>query len=63
MVGSPEFFAEAVGRRITKVLAAQHHLTDLDNPQVALHLLRSCLSLCKVNHLLRTVPAPLAANE
>ena len=61
--GSDKFFEEAVQRRVSKILAAQDHLEDLDNPQVALHLLRSCLSLCKVNHLLRTVPAPLAASQ
>ena len=32
------------------------HLSDIDNPQIELHLLRSCLSLCKVNYLLRTKP-------
>ena len=34
----------------------QSHLLDIDDPQVDLHLLRSCLSLCKLNYLLRTVP-------
>ena len=61
--GSPEFFDNAVGQRITKVLAAQAHLDDLDDPQIALHLLRSCLSLCKINHLLRTVPTHLACQQ
>jgi len=61
--GSPDFYDDAVQCRVAKVVDAQHHLSDLDNPQVALHLLRSCLSLCKVNHLLRTVPAPLAASQ
>ena len=53
----------AVEQRVSKVLAAQGHLDDLDNPQVALHLLRSCLSLGKVVHLLHTVPASLAASQ
>ena len=29
---------------------------DLDDPQVELHLLCSCLGVCKLNHLLRTIP-------
>ena len=32
--GSPSFFAEAVPKRMSKVLASQAHLADLDNPQV-----------------------------
>ena len=28
----------------------------MEDPQVELHLLRSCLGICKINHLLRTVP-------
>jgi len=54
--GSRAFFDTAISRRVSKVLDAQAHLPDLDHPQVALHLLRSCTSICKVNHLLRTVP-------
>ena len=61
--GSADFFQAAIGRRVSKVLAAQAHLEDLDNPQVALHLLRSCLSICKLNHLLRTVPPNVGATE
>ena len=38
-----------------KAFDAQSHLSELNNPQVELHLLRSCLSICKINHLLRTV--------
>ena len=44
VVGSPAFFDSAVGQRVQKVLEAQQHLSDLGNPQAALHLLRSCLS-------------------
>ena len=61
--GDAEFLCTAVGRRVSKVLAAQAHLEDLDHPQVALHLLKSCLSICKINHLLRTVPPSAAATE
>ena len=59
--GSHEFFDNFFKSRIDKVLDAQDRLPDLDNPQIALHLLRICLSLSKINHLLRTVP-PGSAN-
>ena len=39
-----------------KILDAQERLTDLDNPQIEIHLLKRTLSLCKLNHLLSTVP-------
>ena len=61
--GDADFFCAAVGRRVSRVLAAQAHLEDLDHPQVALHLLQSCLSIRKINHLLRTVPPRAAATE
>ena len=32
-------------------------MVDIEDPQVELHLLRSCLSVCKVTHLLRCVPS------
>lgn len=34
----------------------QRIILEINDPQVALHLLRSCLGVCKINHLLRTVP-------
>ena len=37
------------------MLQNQGLLQDLNNPQVELHLLRSCLGFCKINNLLRTV--------
>ena len=62
LLGSPvfgpdSFFDDSFGKKIDKVLFYQDQLTDLEDPQVELLLLRSCLSLCKVNHLLRTVPS------
>ena len=54
--GTPEFMASFPSTRVSKVLACQARLTDLDDPQVELHLLRSGLSLCKMVHLLRTTP-------
>ena len=43
-----------MAKRVEKVLSCQEHL-DIKDPQVELHLLRSCLGLCKINHILRTV--------
>jgi len=39
-----------------KVALTQDKLCLLDDSQVELHLLRSCLSSCKIVHLLHTVP-------
>ena len=43
--GSDSFFMDSVGRRVDKVLNCQDHLMDLEDPHMAMHLLRSCLSL------------------
>ena len=56
IVGINHFFDNFFQTRVSKVLDAQSHLSELNDPQVELHLLRSCLSLCKLNHLLRTTP-------
>jgi len=54
--GDDAFFSEFISSRSKKVAASQEKLSLIDNPQMELHLLRSCLSSCKVIHLLRTVP-------
>ena len=54
--GNEEFFESAFQKRISKVINAQSHLMDIDDPQIEFQLFRSCLSLPKINHLLRTVP-------
>ena len=54
--GSPSYVTEFVSQRVDKILDSQDRLTGLEDPQVELHLLRSCLSLCKLNHIIRTVP-------
>ena len=54
--GSAEFFENSVAKKVEKILEMQMYLEDLDDPQVELHLLRSCLSQCKLNYLLRTLP-------
>ncbi|XP_062503718.1 uncharacterized protein LOC134180557 [Corticium candelabrum] len=54
--GSSSYVTEFVSQRVDKILDWQDRLTALEDPQVELHLLRSCLSLCKLNHIIRTVP-------
>ena len=39
-----------------KGLEAQSILPELENLQVAIQLLRSCLRVCKFNHVLQTIP-------
>ena len=56
ILGSEEFTEAYVLNKVDKVLAMQDHLDDLEDPQVELHLLRSCLGLSKVMFLLRTLP-------
>ena len=45
--------------KINPVLNLHSIITSMDDSQVGLHLLRSCLGCCKINHLLRTVPQNL----
>ena len=43
IVGTDTFFDEFFKARVDYVLDAQSHLSDLDDPQVEIHLLRSCI--------------------
>lgn len=52
------FFEDFMKSKVESILAMQSHLVDFDDPQVALHLLWSCLSLCKLNKLLAQDTAP-----
>ena len=54
--GDDIFFNDFLSSRMGKVALTQEKLSLLDDPQVELHLLRSCLSSCKIIHLLLTVP-------
>ena len=54
--GSEEYYCGHIAKRVDKVLQCQEKLLNLDDPQIQLLLLRSCLSSCKINNLLRTVP-------
>ena len=56
--GTEHFTIKELNVRIDKVKGLQTLILELDDPQVELHLLRSCLNnVCKINHLLRTVPS------
>ncbi|XP_062514229.1 WD repeat-containing protein on Y chromosome-like [Corticium candelabrum] len=57
-----ELYDQAFRRQISKVLEAQKCLIDINNPQIELHLLRSCLALLKINHL-RTVAPDKATQQ
>ena len=61
--GSDSFFSSFVAKTMTQINTLQSTILELDDPQVELHILRSCLSVCKVNHLLRTVPPQLLASH
>ena len=61
--GKDDFIDSTLAKVVDKVLNSQNHLQDLDNPQVELHLLRSCLGSCKLNSLLRTVPPSLGSDQ
>ena len=54
--GSPSYVTEIVSQRVDKILDWQDRLTCLEDRRVELHLLRSFFSLCKLNHIIRTVP-------
>ena len=57
--GTEDWIAKSVNNKVEKILSMQAHLDDLDDPQIEQHL-RSCLSQCKLNSLLRTLPPHLA---
>ena len=61
--GKDDFIDSTLAKVVDKVLNSQSHLQDLNNPQVQLHLLRSCLGSCKLNSLLRTVPPSLGSDQ
>lgn len=54
--GTPDFFNSTIAHLVDAVHAIQAEITELDDPQVGVHLLRSCLGVGKINHILRTVP-------
>ena len=67
LLGSPLWgnpsFQQAVNSSISKTLSLQSSILALEDPQVELHLLRSCLGICKLNHILRTVPHDIVCDQ
>ena len=61
--GSEQYYDAVFQKHIKTVTKAQNHLIDIDNSQIEFHLLCSCLSLPKINHLLRTVPPGKATQK
>ena len=61
--GSSDYFLSFVGKAVNKVASLQDCLEGLGNPQVELHLLQSCLGVCKLNHLLRTISPNCAISQ
>ena len=54
--GSLDFYSDCFDRSLLRLSQAHALLGDLKDPQVELHLLRSCLGVCKITHLLCCVP-------
>ena len=48
MFETSEFFSSYFKKQVEQVVEAHSHLSDLENPQVELQLLRSCLSILKL---------------
>ena len=61
--GSPEFLSTFVGSVVDRVAVLQTRLRDLEDPQVELLLLCSYLGVCKLNHLLWTIPPGSVESE
>ena len=55
--GPPQFFDSFLSTKLDKTSSIQEKLAELEDPQVELHLLRSCLSVCKITHILHCVPS------
>ncbi len=63
LLGSDQYFVKYFSKRVDKVLKAQELLLDLNNPQVEIQLLRSCQSICKLNHLIQRVPSHMVSDQ
>ena len=61
--GSRDFFVSTIAQLVDRVVIIQSKIANLDDPQVALHLLRSCLGIGKINHILRTVPSHTISSQ
>ena len=55
-IGTPEFINSLAASRVEKASHLHNLITELDDPQSELTLLRSCAGVCKITHALRTSP-------
>jgi len=56
-IGEPEFCNQHTHARVAKALRVLNALGEVPDPQVALHLLRSCAAFSKMVFSIRVVPA------
>ena len=61
--GSEDFYNSYFASKVDRTLHFHSLLSFLEDPQCEFHLLRSCLSICKISHLLRTVPPDKAIRQ
>ena len=61
--GSDNFFDSYFASKVDRTRRLQELLCFLEDPQCEFHLLRSCLNVCKVTHLLCTVPPNRATHQ
>ncbi len=54
--GTAEYMSTCVSKLVAKAESTQEKIIGLDDPQVEMHLLRWCAGICKINHILRSVP-------
>ena len=60
----PSYFVRHVWLRWSRTGVSKLGMRlELDDPQVEMHLLRSCLGVCRINHLLRSVPKDNILNQ
>ena len=60
--GGSGLFARIINSTVAEVAELQDKIVALGDPQVELHLLRSCAGVCKINHLLCSVDPDLMVN-
>ena len=56
-IGSPEFCNSHTQQRVDKATCVLQALGEVPDPQIALKLLRSCASFCKLLYSIRVVPS------
>jgi hypothetical protein len=62
-VGPKEYVCGSVQERVHKIEVLLDKITDFDDPQLELILLRSCIGMPKFNFILRCLPGSIIGNE